>query len=220
MRSAFNPGCRYDKTNIELIGNVFCPNTMCLCKTCVPKRIFQSSSRSYCHFLDASWCDRCAIFHLKNKQTRIFWSLIKRIAILKKRKNQFKMLLEMCVVMEGIVRKQSVSMFQKLKENDATCYERLQCKSYCHVLNMLLRTGKQTYCCLVVLARVVLSKRRVVTTKTKNNLHFGRNFSKNHNQPQPNLTQKKQTSLYLWQNRINSPLFDTVNLKLVSIIIS
>ena len=46
MCSAFTPDCGYDKSTIILIGDVYCPNTKCLCKLCLHKKTFQSLGRS------------------------------------------------------------------------------------------------------------------------------------------------------------------------------
>ena len=44
--SAFTPDCGYDNSTINLIGDVFCPNTNCSGKLCLHKRTFQSLGRS------------------------------------------------------------------------------------------------------------------------------------------------------------------------------
>ena len=46
MCSAFTPDCGYDNCTINLIGDVYCPNTKCLGKVCQHKRVFQSLGRS------------------------------------------------------------------------------------------------------------------------------------------------------------------------------
>ena len=46
MWSAFTPDCGYDNSTIILIGDVFCPNTKCLCKLCLHKMTFRSLGRS------------------------------------------------------------------------------------------------------------------------------------------------------------------------------
>ena len=53
MRSAFTPDCGYDNSTIILIGDVYCPNTKCLGKLCLHKRIFQSFGGSGYH------CPQC-----------------------------------------------------------------------------------------------------------------------------------------------------------------
>ena len=46
MCSAFTPDCGYNNSTIVLIGDVYCPNTMCLGKVCLHKKTFQSFGRS------------------------------------------------------------------------------------------------------------------------------------------------------------------------------
>ena len=46
MCSAFTRDCRYDKSTIILIGDVFCPDTKCSGKVCLHRKAFQSLGRS------------------------------------------------------------------------------------------------------------------------------------------------------------------------------
>ena len=46
MFSALTPDCGYHKSTINLIGDVYCPNTKCLCKLCRHKKTFQPLGRS------------------------------------------------------------------------------------------------------------------------------------------------------------------------------
>ena len=46
MCSAFTPDCGYDNSIVNLIGDVFCPNTKCSGRLCLHKKTFQSLSRS------------------------------------------------------------------------------------------------------------------------------------------------------------------------------
>ena len=46
MCSAFTHDCGYDNSTIILIGDVYCPNTKCLCKFYPHKKTFQSLGRS------------------------------------------------------------------------------------------------------------------------------------------------------------------------------
>ena len=46
MCSALTPDCGYDNSTIILIGDVYCPNTKCLGKTCLHKKTLQSLGRS------------------------------------------------------------------------------------------------------------------------------------------------------------------------------
>ena len=46
MCSAFTPDCGYYNSTFNLIGDVYCPNSKCLCKLCRHKKTFQSLGRS------------------------------------------------------------------------------------------------------------------------------------------------------------------------------
>ena len=46
MCSAFTPDCAYGNSAINIIGDVYCPNTKCLGKLCLHKKTFQSLGRS------------------------------------------------------------------------------------------------------------------------------------------------------------------------------
>ena len=46
MCRAFNSNFGYDNSTIIFIGDVYCPNTKCLCKLCLHKKTFQSLGRS------------------------------------------------------------------------------------------------------------------------------------------------------------------------------
>ena len=59
------------------------------------------------------------------------------------------------------------------------------------------------------------SKRRVLTTKMKNQIIFWRYSSPYHKQPHPILTQKGQKSFHKSQRRVDFPLVETINQKFV-----
>ena len=46
MCSAMTPECGYDNSTINLIEDVYCPNTKCSGKLCLQKKTFQSVARS------------------------------------------------------------------------------------------------------------------------------------------------------------------------------
>ena len=46
MCSAFTRDCAYDNSAIIIIGDVYCPNTMCLGKLCLHRKTFQPLGRS------------------------------------------------------------------------------------------------------------------------------------------------------------------------------
>ena len=66
----------------------------------------------------------------------------------------------------------------------------------------LLGTKNRQLCCLAVMEHIALQERRVATTKKKSHLHFWRNFSANHNQAHPNLSQKRTNRVQIWNKRI------------------
>ena len=73
-----------------------------------------------------------------------------------------------------------------------------KCKTCCHVLTIPFKDQTPTIMLLGVaaIAHITLRKRQVMTTKMKNHLPMCRNFSAYHNQPHPNLCQKKQESFH------------------------
>ena len=92
--------CGYDNSTIILIGDVYCPNTKCSGKLCLQKkRLLSLLVEAIINVRNA----RCAIFLLKNKQVHFSCRLVKGCTFLKRGQNQFKMLLEMCIVLASIV---------------------------------------------------------------------------------------------------------------------
>ena len=91
--------CRYDNSIMKFFGNVYCPKTMCSDILRVHKQTFQSLERSDYQ------CPQCSSkFQVRNfpfeEQFNLFSfsSLVKGFISLKRRKSQFKMLLQMCIV--------------------------------------------------------------------------------------------------------------------------
>ena len=80
----------------------------------------------------------------------------------------------------------------------------------------LSTTKNRKFCCLAAMAHFASSKRRVVTTKYKRHFLSWRNFSANHHQLHPNLSQKRQKTFPLWHNCVDFPLVDTFNQKFFS----
>ena len=78
----------------------------------------------------------------------------------------------------------------------------------------LSRTKNRQLCCLPVMVHITLQERRVATTKKRNILHFCKNFPTNHNQAHRNLSQKREKSIHIWQNQVETPLVNAVNQKL------
>ena len=75
----------------------------------------------------------------------------------------------------------------------------------------LLRTRNRQLYCSAGTVHIFLQKRRVVTRKRKNHLHFWRNFSANHNEAHLNLNQKRLKWVQKWNKPIRFPLFDDLS---------
>ena len=103
LSSAFTPVCVYDNGTINLIGDVYCPITKCSGKLCLHKKIFQPLGTSVYQ------CPQCAsLCPVKNipfeSQTNSFsCRLVKAFTFLMRTRNQFKIFLEMCIVLVSIV---------------------------------------------------------------------------------------------------------------------
>ena len=95
--------CAYDNSAINIIGDVYCPNTKCLPKLCLHKKTFRSLGRSDYQ------CPQCAsVYQVRNipfeDETNSFLCrLVQGFTFLKRVSKQFKMLLEMCIVLASIV---------------------------------------------------------------------------------------------------------------------
>ena len=103
MCSACIPDCGHDSDTVILFEVVYCPNTKCSGKFCLHKKTFQSLGRSDYQ------CPQCAFVcqvhnkFLKIKQIPFSCRLIKGFTFLKRVQAQFKMLLEMSIVLASIV---------------------------------------------------------------------------------------------------------------------
>ena len=103
MCSSFTPDSEYDQSTIILSGNVYCLNTKCSGKLCLHKKTFQSLGRSDYQ------CPQCkSVCQVRNipfeDQTNSFsCRLFKGFTFLKRAQNQFKILLEICIVLASSV---------------------------------------------------------------------------------------------------------------------
>ena len=77
------------------------------------KRLFNLSAEAIIKARNARLCVKCAIFLLKVKQIPFSCRLVKGFTFLKRVQNQFKMLLEMCIVPQ--VGMKSVFTLQPIK---------------------------------------------------------------------------------------------------------
>ena len=104
MRSAFTPYCGYDINTIILIGDAYCPNTKCSGRPCLhKKKTFQSLGRSDCQCMHCASVCQVRNIPFKIKQIPFSCRLTKVFTFLKRVENQFKMLLEMCIVLASNV---------------------------------------------------------------------------------------------------------------------
>ena len=103
MCSEFDRDCGYDQSNFILIGDVYCPITKCSCKLCLHKKTFESRGRSHYQ------CPHCAsVSHVRNislEDPTIFFSrrLVKGYTFSKRVQSQFKILLEMSIVLASFI---------------------------------------------------------------------------------------------------------------------
>ena len=67
------------------------------------KRLFNLSAEAIINARNVGLCARCAIFLLKIKQIPFSCRMVKGFTVLKRAQNQFKMLLEMSIVLASIV---------------------------------------------------------------------------------------------------------------------
>ena len=86
MCNAFTPDCGYDNSTIILIGDVFCPNTKCLCTLCLHKKTFQSLDRSNYQCPQCGSVCQVRNFFLKIKQITFSCRLVKDFTFLKEPK--------------------------------------------------------------------------------------------------------------------------------------
>ena len=101
--SAFTPDCGHDNSTIILIGDVYCPNRKCLGKLCLHKEIFQSLGRSDYQCPQCGSVCQVGNIRFEEQTNSFFCRLVKEFTFLKRVQNQFKMLLEMCIVPVSIV---------------------------------------------------------------------------------------------------------------------
>ena len=103
MCSAFTPDGGYDNSTMILIGDVYCPNTKCLGKLCLHKKTFQSLGRS--DYQCPQFGSVCQVPNIsfEIKQIPFACRLVKGFTFSKRAQNQFKLLLEISIVLASIV---------------------------------------------------------------------------------------------------------------------
>ena len=103
MCSAFTLDCGYGNSTTILLVDVYCQNTKCLGKLCPHKKTFQSLGRS--NYQCPQCGSACQLRNIPFEDQKIAFScrLIKGFTFSKRTQNQFKMLLEMSIVLASIV---------------------------------------------------------------------------------------------------------------------
>ena len=103
MCSALTPDCGIDNSTIILIGDVSCPNTKCSGRLCLHENTFQSLGRS--DYQCPQCASVCQVRNIPFEDQRNSFSCrsVKGFTFLKRTQNQFKMLLQMSLVLASIV---------------------------------------------------------------------------------------------------------------------
>ena len=103
MCSTFTPDCGFENSTIILIGDVYCPNTNVWVNFACTKKLFNLLAEAIINVRNVVLCAGCEIVLLKIKQIPFFCRLVKVFTFLKRAENQFKMFLEMFIVLASIV---------------------------------------------------------------------------------------------------------------------
>ena len=119
--STFTPDCRYDNSNSEHFGNVYCSSTVCSRLLFVHEKLFSNSEEAKVNVFNARQPVRCPIFLLKNKQIRFTRNVIKRFIILNRLNNQVKIAILYCPGKHSS--KEKCVNVHTWKKNDESCYE-------------------------------------------------------------------------------------------------
>ena len=191
--SAFTLDCRYDKRIMKLIGNVYCPETMCSDILCVHRKTFQSLETS--DYQCPQWSSTCQvrIIPLRNKQIRFSWSLFKGFIFLKRRKKSIQ-----DVIGDLFCPKCSNEKFPFLSTNKNFLYNDCKISKSCsHVLNKPFKDLKPTFMLFGGDGTHCFSRKRSLDNGKDKRFSFWRSFSSNHNQAQPNLNQKAKIIAFM-----------------------
>ena len=103
MCSAFTPDCGYDTSILLSLGTCIVQIQSVQVDFACTKRLFNLSAEAIINARNARLCVRCANFLLKIKENPFCCRLAKGFTFLKRTQNQFKMLLEMSIVLASIV---------------------------------------------------------------------------------------------------------------------
>ena len=193
------------RTCIVLIQNVR------ICFACT-KRFFNLSTQGTINVINESSYVSCGIFPLKIKQFCLSWNLANSLDFRRDEKINSRCFCAMCFVQHAQTR--SVFTFQQTK---ILVFRTVTiAKPALTRCVFPLRTKIRHLCCLVWMVHIGLQKHWVATFKKEIHLSFRGNLSVTHKQAHPNVSQKGQKSFFLWHNRVESPLVDTVKQNLFS----
>ena len=172
MCRAFTPDSRYDNNINKLIGNVYCANTVCSGILCVHRKTFKSLSGSDYQCRQSS--STCRVRNIpREEQTNFFsWSMVKGFKNSRRRINQFKMLLETCIVQHAQTK--SVFTFQTTKRLVSTTVKSTKPALTCRIF--LLKTKNRQLCCLVLMVHITLQEKWFVIKKEQNPSPFLKKF--------------------------------------------
>ena len=103
MCSAFTPDCGYNNSTIILRGTCMVQKRSIRVNFACTKRLFNLSAELIINARNAHLCVRCKLFFSQIKQIPFSCRLVNGFTFLKRIENQFKLLLEMCIVLTSIV---------------------------------------------------------------------------------------------------------------------
>ena len=107
-------------------------------------------------------------------------------------KKRFKMFLDMFIVQH--IQVKIMFNFQPTESLVITTVENAKLAVKCSIFHLQNENLQWKY--LMEMVHIVMPERRVVTTKKKNFLHFGRNFTANVKQALKNLCQKQDKNTF------------------------
>ena len=197
MSRALNLDCRYNNSFNGLIGNVFCPKTMCLNKLCVHKKTFASLNRGDYQ------CFQCG--------SR---SQMRNIPFEEPANSFFEVSIYKFEGMQKSIQDEIGDVYSPTCPNEkrvhlstnkrSSIYNCKKCEACSHVQNIPFKEQKPTFMLFGGNGTNCLAKKRGMTTRKNNQLHFWRFFSANDNQAQPNVRQEKQKQFHWRHKRVGS----------------
>ena len=169
------------------------------------KRNFNLSAEATIKVLNARSRVNCAILPLKNRHSRFSLKVTGGLHFWRDAKNNSRCYWR-CVLSN--MHKQKVFTCQPTEILLSTTVKSAMPALTC--LKLHLRTKSDNY---------IVWRCWHIFLRKKNHLLFWRMLSANHNPAHPNLSRKRQKSFFLWHNRVDITLLDTVNQKFNYILI-